>query len=132
MGGQEDRTDRPGELVGDDLFCTNPAILARCIEEGIGNSVLIKLNQIGTLSETLDTIELAQQNNYNCFISHRSGETEDTTIADLTVATRAGHLKTGSDCRSELVAKINQFLRIERQLGSSARFASRKTFKRCR
>ena len=117
------------ELVGDDIFCTNPEILARGIREGVGNSVLIKLNQIGTLTETLDTIELAQANNYNCFISHRSGETEDTTIADLTVATRAGHLKTGSGCRSERVAKFNQLLRIERQLGSSARFAGRRSFK---
>ncbi len=117
------------ELVGDDLFCTNPAILARGIEEGIGNSILIKLNQIGTMTETLDTMEVARQHNYNCFISHRSGETEDTTIADLTVATGAGHLKTGSGCRSERVAKFNQLLRIERQLGSSARFAGRKAFK---
>jgi enolase len=121
-----------GYEAGDDLFCTNPAILARGIEEGIGNSILIKLNQIGALTETLDTIELAQRNNYNCFISHRSGETEDTTIADLTVATRAGHLKTGSGCRSERVAKFNQLLRIERQLGSSARFAGRESFKCCR
>ena len=103
--------------------------MTRGIEEGIGNSILIKLNQIGTMTETLDTIELAQQHNYNCFISHRSGETEDTTIADLTVATGAGHLKTGSGCRSERVAKFNQLLRIERQLGSSARFAGRKAFK---
>ena len=98
-------------------------------QEGVANSILIKLNQIGTLTETLDTIELAFKHNYNCFISHRSGETEDTTIADLTVATKAGHLKTGSGCRSERVAKFNQLLRIERQLGSSARFAGRKTFK---
>ncbi|HMP02006.1 MAG TPA: phosphopyruvate hydratase [Gemmatales bacterium] len=117
------------ELVGDDLFCTNPKILAKGIAEGIANSILIKLNQIGTLTETLDTIELAQQHDYNCFISHRSGETEDTTIADLTVATRAGHIKTGSGCRSERVAKFNQFLRIEKQLGREARFAGRGTFK---
>jgi enolase len=117
------------ELVGDDIFCTNPAILQKGIDEGIANSILIKLNQIGTVTETLDTIELAKQNNYNCFISHRSGETEDTTIADLTVATGAGHLKTGSGCRSERIAKFNQLLRIERQLGAQAKFAGKKAFK---
>jgi len=117
------------ELVGDDIFCTNPAILAKGIEAGVGNSILIKLNQIGTITETLDTIELAKAHNYNCFISHRSGETEDTTIADLTVAVGAGHLKTGSGCRSERVAKFNQLLRIERQLGTAARFAGRNAFK---
>jgi enolase len=117
------------ELVGDDIFCTNPAILQKGIDEGIANSILIKLNQIGTVTETLDTIELAKQNNYNCFISHRSGETEDTTIADLTVATSAGHLKTGSGCRSERIAKFNQLLRIEEHLGSQARFAGKKAFK---
>jgi enolase len=117
------------ELVGDDIFCTNPAILAKGIAAGVGNSILIKLNQIGTITETLATIELATKQNYNCFISHRSGETEDTTIADLTVAVGAGHLKTGSGCRSERVAKFNQLLRIERQLGASARFAGRTAFK---
>ena len=117
------------ELVGDDIFCTNPAILANGIQAGIGNSILIKLNQIGTVTETLDTIELAESHSYNCFISHRSGETEDTTIADLTVAVGAGHLKTGSGCRSERVAKFNQLLRIERQLGRDARFAGRAAFK---
>ena len=117
------------ELVGDDLFCTNPSILQKGIDQGVANSILIKVNQIGTLSETLDTIELAQSHNYNCFISHRSGETEDTTIADLTVASGAGHLKTGSGCRSERIAKFNQLLRIERQLGSQARFAGKATFK---
>ena len=117
------------ELVGDDIFCTNPAILTKGIEAGIGNSILIKLNQIGTITETLDTIELATKHNYSCFISHRSGETEDTTIADLTVAVGAGHLKTGSGCRSERVAKFNQLLRIERQLGRDARFAGRDAFK---
>jgi enolase len=116
------------ELVGDDIFCTNPQILQKGIDEGVANSILIKLNQIGTVSETLDTIELAKQNNYNCFISHRSGETEDTTIADLTVATGAGHLKTGSGCRSERIAKFNQLLRIEEELGKQARFARRKAF----
>jgi len=117
------------ELVGDDIFCTNPSILQQGINEGIGNAILIKLNQIGTVTETLDTIELAKQNNYNCFISHRSGETEDTTIADLTVATGAGHLKTGSGCRSERIAKFNQLIRIEEQLGSQATFAGKKAFK---
>ncbi|MFN3664512.1 MAG: phosphopyruvate hydratase [Sediminibacterium sp.] len=117
------------ELVGDDIFCTNPAILQEGINQKIGNSVLIKLNQIGTVSETLQTIALACQNNYHCFISHRSGETEDTTIADLTVAVGAGHLKTGSGCRSERVAKFNQLLRIEEELGSLATFAGIRAFK---
>jgi enolase len=125
-------TDRLGdklELVGDDLFCTNPKILREGIEKGIANSILIKLNQIGTLTETLDTIELARAHSYNQFISHRSGETEDTSIADLTVATGAGHLKTGSGCRSERISKFNQLLRIERELGGQARFAGRAAFK---
>jgi enolase len=117
------------ELVGDDIFCTNPEILQKGIDQGVANSILIKLNQIGTLTETLDTIELARNHDYNCFISHRSGETEDTTIADLTVASGAGHLKTGSGCRSERIAKFNQLLRIERELGSQARFAGQATFK---
>jgi enolase len=117
------------ELVGDDLLCTNKAILQQAIDKGIANSVLIKLNQIGSLSETLETIELAQKNGYYYFISHRSGESEDTTIADLTVATSAGHLKTGSASRSERIAKFNQLLRIENYLGSSAVFAGLKAFK---
>ena len=104
------------ELVGDDVFCTNPKILQEGIEKGIANAILIKLNQIGTVTETLDTMELAARNGYRCFVSHRSGETEDTFIADLTVATGAGHIKTGSGCRSERVAKFNQFLRIEERL----------------
>jgi enolase len=116
------------ELVGDDVFCTNPKILAEGIQKGVANSVLIKLNQIGTVTETLETMELATRNNYRCFVSHRSGETEDTFIADLTVATGAGHIKTGSGCRSERVAKFNQFLRIEDRLGSQATFAGRQTF----
>jgi enolase len=117
------------ELVGDDIFCTNPKILKEGIEQGVGNSILIKLNQIGTVTETLKTIELAKKNNYNYFISHRSGETEDTTIADLTVATNAGHLKTGSGCRSERIAKFNQLIRIEEELGKAASFAGLKAFK---
>ncbi len=118
------------ELVGDDIFCTNPRILREGIEKGIANAVLIKLNQIGSVTETLDTIELAKRNNYRCFVSHRSGETEDTFISDLTVATGAGHIKTGSGCRSERVAKFNQFLRIEEQLGAQAQFAGRPAFGR--
>ena len=116
------------ELVGDDIFCTNPQILQQGIDKGIGNAILIKLNQIGTVTETLDTMELAARNGYRCFVSHRSGETEDTFIADLTVATGAGHIKTGSGCRSERVAKFNQFLRIEERLGTQARFAGRPAF----
>ena len=117
------------ELVGDDIFCTNPKILKEGIEKKVANSILIKLNQIGTVSETLETINLAYANNYNCFVSHRSGETEDTTIADLTVAVGAGHLKTGSGCRSERIAKFNQLIRIEEELGSNSTFAGLKTFK---
>jgi enolase len=118
------------ELVGDDIFCTNPAILREGIGQGVGNSILIKLNQIGTVTETLETIELAGRNGYKCFVSHRSGETEDTFIADLTVATGAGHIKTGSGCRSERVAKFNQFLRIEERLGGRGKFAGRSAFGR--
>jgi len=118
------------ELVGDDVFCTNPAILREGIRQGVGNAVLIKLNQIGSVTETLETMELAGRNGYKCFVSHRSGETEDTFIADLTVATGAGHIKTGSGCRSERVAKFNQFLRIEEGLGSHGKFAGRTAFGR--
>jgi len=116
------------ELVGDDIFCTNPGILQEGIDKGIANSVLI--NQIGTVTETLDTMRLATRNGYGCFVSHRSGETEDTFIADLTVATGAGHIKTGSGCRSERVAKFNQFLRIEEELNGGAQFAGREAFAR--
>ena len=118
------------ELVGDDIFCTNPQILQQGIDKGIANAVLIKLNQIGTVTETLDTMELAGRNGYRCFVSHRSGETEDTFISDLTVATGAGHIKTGSGCRSERVAKFNQFLRIEERLKGRSRFAGRSAFRR--
>jgi enolase len=117
------------EIVGDDLFCTNKAILAEGIEKGVANSILIKLNQIGTVTETLETIELAYKNSYNCFVSHRSGETPDTFIADLTVAVNAGHLKTGSGCRGERVEKFNQLMRIEHELGKASRFAGKKAFK---
>ena len=111
------------ELVGDDIFCTNPAILRRAIEGGVGNSILVKLNQIGTVSETLETVRLAQQHGYGAYMSHRSGETEDTFIADLAVATGCGHIKTGSGCRGERTAKFNRLLRIEHDLGDKATFA---------
>jgi len=117
------------EIVGDDLFCTNKKILAEGIEKGVANSILIKLNQIGTVTETLETIELAYKNNYNCFISHRSGETVDSFIADLTVAVNAGHLKTGSGCRGERVEKFNQLMRIEHELGKASCFAGKRAFK---
>jgi enolase len=121
-------TDRLGDrlqLVGDDIFVTNPAILRQGIERGIANSILIKLNQIGTLTETLDTIAMARKAGYRCVISHRSGETEDTFIADLVVATGVGQIKTGAPARSERVSKYNQLLRIEEELGSRARYAGR-------
>ncbi|MEX2333975.1 MAG: phosphopyruvate hydratase, partial [Pseudohongiella sp.] len=108
------------QLVGDDLFVTNTDILARGIDEDIANSILIKFNQIGTLSETLAAIRMARKAGYTAVISHRSGETEDTTIADLAVATGAGQIKTGSLCRSDRVAKYNRLLRIEQELGSKA------------
>ena len=111
------------QLVGDDLFVTNLTRLEKGIATKAGNAILIKLNQIGSLTETLETIDLANRNGYRCVISHRSGETEDTTIADLAVATRAGQIKTGSLCRSERVAKYNRLLRIEEELGSQAVYA---------
>jgi enolase len=113
------------QLVGDDVFVTNPEIVARGIKDGVANSVLIKVNQIGTLTETLDCVELAMRSSYTCMISHRSGETEDTTIADLAVATGCGQIKTGSASRSDRVAKYNQLLRIEEELGPAARYAGR-------
>lgn len=116
------------QLVGDDLFVTNVRFLQRGIDEGAANSILIKVNQIGTLTETLDTIELAKTNNMTAVISHRSGETEDTFIADLAVATNAGQIKTGSLCRSDRIAKYNQLLRIEEDLGDSARYPGMKAF----
>lgn len=118
-------TDKLGskiQLVGDDIFVTNPEIFAKGIEKGIANSILIKLNQIGTLTETLDTIELAKKNGYTAIISHRSGETEDTTIADLSVAANTGMIKTGSASRTDRLAKYNQLLRIEEELDTTAEF----------
>jgi enolase len=126
-------TERVGEriqLVGDDIFVTNPAILRRGIDAAIANSILIKLNQIGTLTETLDTIALAHEASYTAVVSHRSGETEDALIADLVVATAVGQIKTGAPARSERVAKYNQLLRIEEELGDRARFAGRAAFAR--
>ncbi|EEF79437.1 phosphopyruvate hydratase [Methylophaga thiooxydans] len=124
-------TDKIGDkvqLVGDDLFVTNPKILQQGIDKGVGNSILIKVNQIGTLSETLDAINLAKANGYTAVVSHRSGETEDTTIADLAVATNAGQIKTGSLSRSDRVAKYNQLLRIEAELGNAASYPGMKAF----
>lgn len=119
---------KKAQLVGDDLFVTNPTRLRRGIEQGIANSILIKLNQIGTLTETLRTIELAKVNSYTNVISHRSGETEDAFIADLAVATNAGQIKTGSASRTDRIAKYNQLIRIEEALDSQAAFAQLKRF----
>jgi enolase len=129
--GWKQLTDRIGsriQLVGDDLFVTNTSILADGIQRGVANSILIKLNQIGTLSETIDAIVMAQDAGYTAVISHRSGETEDTTIADLAVATGAGQIKTGSLCRSDRVAKYNRLLRIEEALAGAARYQGRAEF----
>jgi enolase len=113
------------QLVGDDIFVTNPKILAEGIAKGVANSVLVKVNQIGTLTETLECVALAGRGGYTCVMSHRSGETEDSTIADLAVATNCGQIKTGSLSRSDRVAKYNQLLRIEEELGPMAKFAGR-------
>jgi len=124
-------TDALGEriqIVGDDLFVTNTKRLARGIQEGIANSILIKVNQIGTLTETLDAIEMAKKANYTAIVSHRSGETEDSTIADIVVATNAGQIKTGSASRSDRIAKYNQLLRIEEELGASAQYPGARAF----
>ncbi len=117
------------QLVGDDLFVTNTNILKRGIDEAIANSILIKFNQIGTLTETLDAISMAHDAGYTAVVSHRSGETEDVTIADLAVATNTGQIKTGSLSRSDRVAKYNQLLRIESQLGSRALYPGKSVFK---
>ncbi|MDH4261280.1 MAG: phosphopyruvate hydratase, partial [Gammaproteobacteria bacterium] len=116
------------QLVGDDLFVTNTEILSRGIAEHVANSILIKPNQIGTLTETLSAIEMAERAGYSAVVSHRSGETEDTTIADIAVGTTATQIKTGSLSRSDRVAKYNQLLRIEQQLGARARYAGREAF----
>ncbi len=124
-------TDRLGDhiqLVGDDLFVTNPAILKEGIEKGIANSILIKVNQIGTLTETFDAIERARKAGYTCVVSHRSGETEDTTIADLVVGVNAGQIKTGSMSRTDRIAKYNQLLRIEDELGPVAQYLGKEAF----
>jgi enolase len=113
------------QLVGDDLFVTNVSFLRKGIEQGVGNSILVKVNQIGSLTETLDTIELAKENRYTSVISHRSGETEDTTIADIAVATNAGQIKTGSLSRTDRIAKYNQLLRIEEELGDNAQYGGK-------
>ncbi len=117
------------QIVGDDIFVTNPAIFAKGIARGVANAILIKVNQIGTLTETLETIEMAKRAGYRSVISHRSGETEDSTIADLAVATNAGQIKTGSASRSDRMAKYNQLLRIEEELGDAAEFAWKAIFK---
>lgn len=124
-------TDRLGDkiqIVGDDLFVTNPSILKEGIEKGVANSILIKVNQIGTLTETFDAMEMAKRAGYTSVVSHRSGETEDTTIADIAVAFNAGQIKTGSMSRTDRLAKYNQLLRIEDALGSSARYSGKDTF----
>ncbi|MCS7301800.1 MAG: phosphopyruvate hydratase, partial [Fimbriimonadales bacterium] len=116
------------QLVGDDLFVTNPDYLSQGIQQGCGNSILIKLNQIGTLTETLDTVLLAHRNGYSAIISHRSGETEDTFIADLAVATNVGQIKTGAPARGERTAKYNRLLRIEEELDTNAVYAGKMAF----
>jgi enolase len=118
------------QLVGDDLFVTNPEILARGISEGLANALLVKVNQIGTLTETLEAVEMAKVHAYSNILSHRSGETEDTTIADLAVATRCGQIKTGAPCRSDRVAKYNRLLRIEEELEGVASYPGRAAFPR--
>jgi enolase len=128
-------TDAVGDkvqIVGDDLFVTNPERLQRGIDEGSANALLVKVNQIGTLTETLDAVSLAHTNGFRCMMSHRSGETEDTTIADLAVATNCGQIKTGAPARSDRVAKYNQLLRIEELLDDAARYAGAAAFPRFR
>jgi enolase len=120
------------QLVGDDIFVTNTKRLALGIERGIANSILIKVNQIGTLTETLEAMKMATDAGYTCVVSHRSGETEDAFIADLAVATNAGQIKTGSASRTDRIAKYNQLLRIEEELGGSARFAGHSAFRQNR
>jgi len=129
--GWEAKTKKIGDrvqLVGDDIFVTNKDIFAKGIEKGIGNSILIKLNQIGSLTETLDAIEMAKRAGYTAVVSHRSGETEDTTIADLAVAMNTGQIKTGSLSRTDRIVKYNRLLRIEEELGNAARYRGRDVF----
>ena len=116
------------QLVGDDFFVTNTERLKKGIEKGVANAILIKVNQIGTLTETLEAIEMAQKANYTAVVSHRSGETEDTTIADIAVATNAGQIKTGSASRTDRIAKYNQLMRIEDELGKQANYAGVEAF----
>ena len=116
------------QLVGDDLFVTNPKFLSKGIKQGVANSILIKVNQIGTLSETIDAVQMAHKAGYTAVISHRSGETEDTTIADIAVALNCGQIKTGSASRTDRIAKYNQLIRIEESLGARAVYPGRKTF----
>jgi enolase len=123
-----DKLSKKIQLVGDDIFVTNPAIIAKGIQEGVANAVLIKLNQIGTVTETLRAVDMAHKAGYRAVISHRSGETEDTFIADLAVATGAGQIKTGAPCRTDRVAKYNRLLQIEWELGAAARYAGREAF----
>ena len=123
-----ERLGKTVQLVGDDLFVTNPAILAEGIEQGLANALLVKVNQIGTLSETLKAVDLAKRNRYTSVMSHRSGETEDSTIADLAVATNCMQIKTGSLSRSDRMAKYNQLLRIEEELGEAAYYPGKKAF----
>ena len=124
-------TERLGnriQLVGDDLFVTNPSILKEGIEKGVANSILIKLNQVGTLTETFDAIEMAKEAGYTAVVSHRSGETEDTTLADVAVAFNTGQIKTGSMARTDRMAKYNQLIRIEDELGEAAKYAGKDAF----
>ena len=133
MDGWKELTDLIGgkcQLVGDDLFVTNVKRLADGIKKGLGNSILVKVNQIGSLTETLASVEMAQRASYTAVMSHRSGETEDTTISDLAVATNCGQIKTGAPARSDRVAKYNQLLRIEEELGDAAVYAGRSAFPR--
>jgi enolase len=128
-------TERLGgkiQLVGDDVFVTNTSILARGIAEGVANSILVKVNQIGSLTETLEAVRMAHRAGYTSVMSHRSGETEDTTIADLAVACDCGQIKTGSASRTDRIAKYNQLLRIEEELGAQARYAGRSAFRALR
>jgi enolase len=124
-------TDELGDkiqIVGDDIFVTNPEILAKGIKKGVANSILIKLNQIGTVTETLDCIDMALRAGYTCVVSHRSGETEDTTIADLVVGLNLGQIKTGAPCRGERNAKYNELMRIEEELGDDARYVGKSVY----